>query len=113
MCDKYNKLAKETLVYMDDSICLCLDNLYELYEVCMKAWLNQGIAEDILKKVPPDKPVTWCTPIVVQPKPRYVGVPKDELEPNTIRACVDLRIPNKYMERKSNSTGTSRRRFYI
>ena len=36
---------------------------------------------------------------MVQPKPRYKNVSKDNLEPHMIRASVDLRVPNKYMER--------------
>ena len=65
----------------------------------LKAWLDQCLADDIFEEVPQDEPITWCSPLVVQPKPRYTQVQKDELEPNMIRACVDLRLPNKYMER--------------
>ena len=36
---------------------------------------------------------------MVQPKPRYKGVSKDNLGPHMIRACIDSRVPNKYMER--------------
>ena len=44
------------------------------------------------------EPVTWCSPLVVQPKPKYSTVTKEELQPHIIRASVDLRVPNKYME---------------
>ena len=36
--------------------------------------------------------------MVAQPKPRFTNVSKDDLHSNMIRACVDLRVPNKYME---------------
>ena len=38
-------------------------------------------------------------------KPRFSKVPKEELQPNMIRACVDLRIPNRYMERNRTIHG--------
>ena len=59
----------------------------------------------IFEPVPADKPITWCSPIVVQPKPKYIHVEKDELQSNMIRACIDLRIPNKYMERTRITQG--------
>lgn len=65
----------------------------------LKAWLDQCLADDIFEEVPQDELIVWCSPLVVQPKPRYTNVPKDELEPNMIRACVDLKVPNKYMKR--------------
>ena len=71
----------------------------------LKAWLEQGIAEDIFEEVPQGEPVTWCSPMVVQPKPRFANVSKDDLQPNMIRPCVDLRIPNKYMERNRITQG--------
>lgn len=33
------------------------------------------------------------------------NVSKDDLKPNMIRACVDLRIPNKYMDRNKITQG--------
>lgn len=71
----------------------------------LKSWLDQCLADDIFEEVPQDEPITWCSPLVVQPKPRYTNVPKDELEPNMIRACVDLRVPNRYMERHMITQG--------
>ena len=65
----------------------------------LKLWLDQCVQDDIFESVPPDKPVTWCSPVVVQPKPKYVHIPNDELQPNMIRACIDLRVPNKFTER--------------
>ena len=65
----------------------------------LKKWLEQGVNEDIFEKVPDDEPVTWCSPIVVQTKPKFAGTLSDKLEPHMIRASVDLRVPNKYMER--------------
>ena len=37
----------------------------------LKMWLEQCIEEDIFEKVPPGEPITWCSPLVVQPKLRF------------------------------------------
>ena len=71
----------------------------------LKTWLEHGIADDIFEEVPTVEPVTWCSPKVVQPKPHFANVSKDDLQPNMIRACIDLRIPNKHMERNRISQG--------
>ena len=71
---------------------------YYLQEPLPK-WLDKCIEEEIFERVEPGEPVTWCSPLVVQPKPRYSKVDKDTLEPHMKRASVDLRVPNKYMER--------------
>ena len=63
----------------------------------LKTWLEQGIADDLFEEVPTGEPITWCSPMVVQPEPRYTNVSKDDLQPNMIRPCIDLRIPNKHM----------------
>ena len=65
----------------------------------LKEWLTQGIQEDIFEKVPENEPITWCSPLVVQPKPKFAHTPKEQLGPNMIRASVDLRTPNRHMER--------------
>ena len=65
----------------------------------LRKWLDECIKQDIFEKVDSGDPITWCSPLVVQPKPRYKNVSKDNLEPHMIRASVDLRVPNKYMER--------------
>ena len=65
----------------------------------LKMWLEQCIEEDIFEKVPPGEPVTWCSPLVVQPKPKVSKTPPEKLLSNMIRASVDLRVPNKFMER--------------
>ncbi|CAC5388305.1 unnamed protein product [Mytilus coruscus] len=65
----------------------------------LKKWMEQGIQEDIFEMVETGDPITWCSPLVVQPKPKFSKITKEELEPHMIRACVDLRIPNMYMER--------------
>ena len=41
----------------------------------LKKWLDQGLAGDIFEKVPDDEPVTWCSPVVVQLKPKFAEVP--------------------------------------
>jgi len=71
---------------------------YYLKEPLQK-WIDQGVKEDIFEKVPENEPITWCSPIVVQPKPSFNTTPKEDLEPHMIRASVDLRVPNQYMER--------------
>ena len=65
----------------------------------LKRWLDQCIEEEIFEEVPEGEPVTWCSPLVVQPKPRFRGTNKDDLEAHMIRASVDLRVPNQFMER--------------
>ena len=65
----------------------------------LKEWLRQGVEQDIFEQVPENEPVTWCSPLVIHPKPRFVNTPKEELGPHMIRASVDLRVPNKFMER--------------
>ncbi len=72
----------------------------------LKKWLEEGVKEEIFEEVPQGEPVTWCSPLVVQPKPRFSKTDKDKLEPHMIRASVDLRIPNKYMERSRITQAT-------
>ena len=67
----------------------------------LKNWLEQGVNENIFENVAAeDEPVTWCSPIVVQPKPKFAETSSDKLEPHLIRVSVDLRVPNKHMERR-------------
>ena len=42
---------------------------------------------------------------MVQPKPGFTNISKDDLKPNMICACIDLRIPNKHMEGNGISLG--------
>ena len=65
----------------------------------LKELIDMGVKEDLFEKCEMDHPITWCSPLVVQPKPRYNNVKKEKLTPNMIRASTDLRIPNKYKER--------------
>ena len=65
----------------------------------LKEWVDQCIKEGIFEEIPRGEPVTWCSPLVVQPKPRFGHTPREELQPHMIRASVDLRVPNKFMER--------------
>jgi len=65
----------------------------------LKKWLDQATEEGIFEQVPPGETITWCSPLVVPPKPKYASTDREALEPHMIRACIDLRIPNKYMER--------------
>ena len=63
----------------------------------LKNWLEEGIRERIFEKVPKDEAITWCSPLVVQTKPKFIG--KEQLEPNEIRASVDMRVINTAMKR--------------
>ena len=45
----------------------------------LKDWLDQGVKEDIFEKVPDGEPITWCSPLVVQPKPKFKDVKNEEL----------------------------------
>ena len=61
---------------------------YYLQEPLLK-WLDECIKEDIFEKVDSGDTITWCSPLVVQPKPRYKNVSKDNLGPYMIQASVD------------------------
>lgn len=50
---------------------------------------------DIIEKV--DGPTPWVSPIVVAPKPK---------NPDEIRICVDMRLPNKAVKRERHITPT-------
>ncbi len=45
--------------------------------------------------MPEGEAITWCSPLVVQPKPKFIG--REILEPEQIRASIDLRVVNKAM----------------
>ena len=47
-----------------------------------KQWIDQGVQEDLFEKVPDNEPITWCSPVVVQPKPSFVNIEKEQLKPN-------------------------------
>ena len=72
----------------------------------LKEWLDHCVDNDIYEKVPDSEPITWCSPLVVQPKPRFAQTKTNELKPHMIRASIDLRIPNKYMERNRIAQNT-------
>ncbi|CAC5379940.1 unnamed protein product [Mytilus coruscus] len=65
----------------------------------LKQWLEEGVKADIFEEVPLGTHVQWCSPLVVIPKPKFSKIPQDQLESHMIRACADLRIPNKLMDR--------------
>ena len=62
---------------------------YHLMEPLQKR-LQEFVEQDIMEKVPDQEPITWCSPMVVQPKPK---------NPNDIRLSLDLRTLNKSMLR--------------
>ena len=70
----------------------------------LKRWLKQCLEEGIFEQVPEGEPVTWCSPLVAQPKPKFCGTAKD-LEPHMIRASLDLWISNQYLERHRITQG--------
>ena len=65
----------------------------------LKAWLDQGVKEEIFKKVPDGEAITWCSPLVVQPKPKFTEMKSKVLESHMITASIDMRIPNQSMKR--------------
>ena len=52
----------------------------------LKEWLEQGVNENIIEKVPDGETITWCSLQVVQPKPKYADIKNEELESQMIRA---------------------------
>ena len=55
--------------------------------------------KEIFDKVPDGEAITWCSPIVVQPKPKFTTVKSEELETQMIRASIDMTFPNQSMKR--------------
>ena len=37
----------------------------------LKDWIDQGVNEEIFEKVPDGEAITWCSPLVVQPKRKF------------------------------------------
>ena len=72
--------------------------LYHLQKP-LKDWLDQGVKEEIFEKVPDGEAITWCSPLVVQPKPKFTEMKSEELESHIIRARIDMRIPKQSMKR--------------
>ncbi len=70
---------------------------YHLQEPLQK-WLEEGVKAEILEQFPEGEAITWCSLLVVQPKPIYAEQEKGMLEPHMIWATIDLWIPNQYME---------------
>ncbi|XP_020625821.1 uncharacterized protein LOC110063202 [Orbicella faveolata] len=71
----------------------------------LKKWLGQCVEEEIFEEVPEGEAVTWCSPLVVQPKATFNAVDKEKLEWQMIRASVDLRVTNQFMERNRITQG--------
>ena len=65
----------------------------------LKDWLDQVVNEEIFEKVPDGEAITWCSPLVVQLKPKFTDMKSEELESHMIRASIDMRIPNQSMKR--------------
>ena len=58
----------------------------------LKKRLQEFVQQGIMGKVPDQEPITWCSPIVMQPKPK---------NSNDIRLSLDLRTLNKSRLRTS------------
>ena len=56
----------------------------------LKKRISEFVENDIMEEVPTHESITWCSPLVVQPKPK---------NPNDIRVSLDLRVLNYLMER--------------
>ena len=54
--------------------------------------------EEIFEKVPDGEAITWCSPLVVQLKPKFTEMKSEELEFDMIRASIDMCIPNQSMK---------------
>ncbi|PFX12490.1 Transposon Ty3-G Gag-Pol polyprotein [Stylophora pistillata] len=72
--------------------------LYHLQKP-LKDWLDQGVEEEIFEKVPDGEAITWCSPLVVQPKPKFTEMKSEELEFHMYKASIDMTIPNQSMKR--------------
>jgi len=64
----------------------------------LKQWPGQCVQDEIVEEGPEGEVVTWCSPLVAQPKPKFNTVDKVKLETHMIRASVDLTVPNQFME---------------
>ena len=64
----------------------------------LKEWLEQGLKENIFEKVPDRETIIWCSPLVVQPKPKYADIKNRELESQMISLSTDMRIRNEAMK---------------
>lgn len=62
----------------------------------LKKWLETGIRESIIEKVPKGEAITCCSPLVLQPKPKFKN--QEKLEPHQIRVCIDMRAVNQHMK---------------
>ncbi|PFX14103.1 Retrovirus-related Pol polyprotein [Stylophora pistillata] len=69
----------------------------------LKQWIDEGVEKEIFEKVPPGEAITWCSPLVVQPKPKFAETNKNELESHMIRASIDMRIPNESMKMRAGT----------
>ena len=64
----------------------------------LKDWLDHGVKEEILEKVPDRETITWCSPLVVQSKLKFTDTKREELKSHMIRASIDMIIPNQSMK---------------
>ena len=86
---------------------------YHLQKPPLKYWLDQGVMEGIFVKASDGEAITWCSPPVVQPKPKFADVKNEELESHMVRASINMRIPNHIHEMKPVCTITKSRRLHL
>ena len=77
-----------------------------------RKWLDQGINEDIFEKVPDDEPITWCSPVVVQPKPKFAGSAVRQIGTTHDQSECSFASPKQAHGVKLNFAGTSHGRLY-
>ena len=51
----------------------------------VKDWLDQGVKEEIFKKGRDGEAINWCSPLVVQRKPKFTEMKSEVLESHMIR----------------------------
>ena len=67
----------------------------------LKEWLQQGVEEDIFEQVPENEEITSCSPLAIQPKPRFSKTPKEKLGSHawSEQALTSESSINKHMKR--------------
>ena len=70
-----------------------------------KKLLGQCAEEEIFKEVSQGEAVTWCSLLVVQPRPRFHAVDKVKIKPHMIRATVVIKLPRQFMEKNRIAKG--------
>ena len=89
--DRFKGIGKAMRAGIEIQISLTMEENAKTSAISANRTSQEEFEEnDIIEKVPEHEAITWCSPLVVQPKPKN---PKD------IRACLGLRLLNKSMLR--------------